>query len=550
MRLCSIVLVLVAGLPAVETATAYEFEVRARTIGQGYQARSFRLLGSDVTLSRRRFTQTLSLNIWDLSGRRRDRMLHDLTPLSGPDLYVSLYLRIEHDFGSWSTGSLVIDNRVFDAVDLIPELERGLVALDILYGYAAAEGLAGGWLDLYAGRLLDSDSLDWFDMDGVKARFHTPIGVSLAGFAGLRVRDSSPLASPTFEPDGTGSAECAEYVEGQNPGSGSWRPIDRQRPGDNRLFENDFDRCPQRDQIMPTFGGSVETRGFDWLWARLSYRRSMSPTPGLIGPVDRFEVADTGLYPDEVDQAPDWGVNEEFATASVRSNHRAFAGGGQITPHGAVRYNLLLGLIDQAHVGVRMRYRQSTIEPEIYYSFPSFDGDSILNVFSSQPYVDARITYDQALRDVPLSGYVRPWLRRFGVARDQRGGPGDSDNLAGGIHIGARYRRHGLLSAQVDLFHDSGYGGRRTGGYADAYWQTTRDTGVRVRFSTIYLDADLSQTLHPSSRKTTFAGQAGVTYRVAEGVVFHLVAEQNVSRLSPSQFRLLGVVDLAFVPEV
>ncbi|MEM9490231.1 MAG: hypothetical protein AAGC55_13880, partial [Myxococcota bacterium] len=128
-------------------AHAYEFEVRARTIGQGLRLRSFRVLDGHLTLDRRRFTQTLSLSVWDLTDRRLGRRLHDgVRP--GPEVFLTTYLRINHDFGPWATGELTFGNSLLDAVDLIPELEAELLALDVLYAYAGAEDLAGGWLSV------------------------------------------------------------------------------------------------------------------------------------------------------------------------------------------------------------------------------------------------------------------------------------------------------------------------------------------------------------------------------------------------------------------
>ena len=556
-------------------AWGYEFEVTAQTIGQGYQLRSFRLLGGDLSLSRRRFTQTLSLNIWDLGGRVRDRRLlsdrrgDDVGLLRGPNLYITTYLRLDHDFGAWSTGSLVTGVsgiNPLDAVDLVPELENGLIALDVLYGYAAAEDLAGGWLDVYAGRLLEVGALDWTSFDGIKLRADTSLPISLVAFGGLRVREATPTGSATFAPDGTGGAECAEYVEGRNPGSGSWRPIDREEPIENNPFENELDRCPQRDQVMPTFGGAIETRELDWLWARLDYRRAVSRPPGLIGPVDRFEFADQGFYPDEIGQTPEWGVNEELLSASVRGNHRFGGGWGQLTPYAAARLNLLLGRVDQAHAGVRLRHGgpavEHAIEPEVYYSFPSFDGDSIFNVFSSRGYVDARMTYDATLRRISLAAYARTWVRRFaadsGMAPgedppgDDPGDPGmavDGQDLAGGVQVGARYGRRSL-SARVDLFVDGGHGGGRTGGYASGQWQVTRDTGLRARVSVIHLDGPEPLALEGRAGDLSLGVQAGASYRINTGVTVHVIAEENRSRFGGEQVRVMGMLDLAFVPEV
>src|SRR5205823_14230247 len=53
--------VLAATMLAASTAHAYEFWLRTQSIGQAYQLRDYRLIGPDLFLGRRRFTQTLAL---------------------------------------------------------------------------------------------------------------------------------------------------------------------------------------------------------------------------------------------------------------------------------------------------------------------------------------------------------------------------------------------------------------------------------------------------------------------------------------------------------
>ncbi len=54
-------------------AGAYEFELIARTIGQAEQLRSLRFSRGDLSLARRRFTQTLAQHVWDIGSPHRDR---------------------------------------------------------------------------------------------------------------------------------------------------------------------------------------------------------------------------------------------------------------------------------------------------------------------------------------------------------------------------------------------------------------------------------------------------------------------------------------------
>lgn len=546
-RFTALVVFAAAAVATIRPAGAYEFEVRARTIGQGYDLRALRLFGPDVLIPRRRFVQTLSLSIWDLGGYREDRHRLRARPASGPRIYIDSYLRVEHDFGAWTSGQLVVDNRLWDVVDQIPELEPSSLDLDVLYGFVAAEDLFGGVLDLYLGRQLDVETLDWWSMDGLTARVETPWRFAVEGFGGLRVREASPAGSVTFEPDGTGGADCAEYVEGPVPGSGSWRPIDRPPIGANDdPFNNDFDRCPQREQVMPTWGGALETIDAGPVWVRASYRRSVSPSPGLIGPPDRFEFTDVGYYPNENDHAPEWGTNEERLALTARANLPIAGGKGRITPQLAGRYSLLHGLFDEAHGSVRLAWGAHSLEPELYYSFPTFDGDSIFNVFSIQPYTDARLTYGLAPKGASWRTYVLGWARRFHAEDEQAAAAEvEAGDTAAGVRAGVGYRPGPRLDGRVDMFHEDGYGGRRTGGYSAVRWRVDDDFAASGRVTVVDIDADLSDRLDG----LTVGVQAGGTYRFARGVALHLLGEHNSNRLDASQLRLLAVLDLAFAPE-
>src|SRR5882757_9664542 len=92
---------------AAAPARAYEFWLRAETIGQAYQLRDYRLIGPDLFVGRRIFTQTLALRIWDLgdlSAARREAHLPD----QGLRISFQSYLRVDHDFGDYASGGVVI----------------------------------------------------------------------------------------------------------------------------------------------------------------------------------------------------------------------------------------------------------------------------------------------------------------------------------------------------------------------------------------------------------------------------------------------------------
>ncbi|RMH38894.1 MAG: hypothetical protein D6689_18380 [Deltaproteobacteria bacterium] len=522
-------------------AWAYDFEVRALTVGQGYSLRWLRPVSGDSELARRRFTQSLSLSIWNI-GRPPRRLRYDTALDPGPDVYVTAWLRIDHDFGSFTGGSLVVDANRYDAVDLIPELESSSLAVDVLYAYAGVRGLAGV-VDVAVGRQLAVDTLDWWSFDGATVRVHTPWRAAIEAFGGMRVRDASPVAAATLEPDGTAGGECPEYVEGVAPGTGSWRPIDRPVPGGGNPFEADFDRCPQRDEWMPTFGAAIETDDLPVV-LRASYRRSVSRTPGLIGGAVTMGAPDRGLYPNERGQAPGWGVNEERVSTSARYVRRLARGAGQVATFAAARYSLLHGLIDEALAGVQLQWGAHRLSPEYFYSYPTFDGDSIFNVFSTRPYHDARLTYELAPDASALSGYVRGWLRAYGT--EDAAPAGDGGGTALGAHAGGRYRASPWSYARLDLFWEDGYGGRRAGGFASARWRLTGAWDVASRVSVVRFDDELIE----RRRATSFGGQLGATYRIAPGIAAHATVEDNYNRLDRRQLRVLAVLDLAFHPEV
>jgi hypothetical protein len=205
-------------------------------------------------------------------------------------------------------------------------------------------------------------------------------------------------------------------------------------------------------------------------------------------------------------------------------------------------------LIDEGHAGVRFRHGAHSIEPEAFYSFPTFDGDSIFNVFSIQPYTDLRATYDLHPKDSPLRAYVRGWWRTYGVEDEDLEQPMetvDVSTAAAGLQVGASYAKKREMLARVDLFHDDGYGGRRTGGYGSLRWQATDQTGLSSRVSVINFDDDVIENLDG----TTLGVQLGATYVINDGITVHVIAEENTNRFHTSQFRLIGVMDLAFRPE-
>ena len=517
-------------------AHAYEFWLRAQAIGQAYQLRDYRLIGPDLFLGRRRYTQTLALRIWDvgdLAAARRQAHLPD----RGLRISWQSYLRIDHDFGDYTGGRVTLPLTVpvrRDALDVTPELGESVASLELLYGYLELAGMLDDRLTLHVGRVLADDGWGTTGVDGGRARLEVPsapLVVSLS--AGLRVRASSPLGLSAYELDGTSGAACQEYVEGPTPGSGTWKLIDRNRAITNSRLSSDFEYCPQRDVRQPTVGVAIATSRIAGFGAELGYRRTWSDTVGLIGPVDRLQYPDLGLYPDDVGQAPASGVDEERLWARAHGEVRA--GGIAIAPYADLRYSLLHAAIDRADAGVRLSRGDHTLEPSVEYFTPTFDGDSIFNVFSIEPTTDLRLGYQRAgAIAIRASGWLRAYHHAAGAA-----------SRAGGAEAGVERSFGAAWHARADALWDDGYGGRRLGASADATWRAAPALWVRGRAITLGVASDQEGRPRYVSSSTVISS----TWRMSEGVALHTILEVDYDAIHELQVRAVGVFDLAFAPE-
>lgn len=537
-RACVVAAVLAA---SAAPAHAYEFWLRARTIGQAYQLRNYRLFGPDLFQGRRRVTQLLSLRIFDVGDLAATRRLQRL-PDRGVRITWQSYLRVDHDFGDYSTGRTTLPGPVRrDVLDVYPELAESIVGIDLMYGYLQVDGLGDDLASVQLGRMLPEEGWGPTAFDGISVRVAPPAPVTVTASAGLRVRASSPLGVAGFELDGTSGAGCREYVEGPTPGTGSWQLVDRNRAIQNQRLSSDYEFCPQREMRQPTVGVTLATARLGNASAELGYRRTWSETVGLIGDVDRLDHPDRGLYPNESGQAPDSGVNEERLWARAQGAWQR--DGIRFEPFTDVRFSLLHGLVDRADAGVRVRRGDHTLEPVVEYFFPTFDGDSIFNVFSLEPTRDARVGYQYTPRG-PWRGRASAWVRKYSHA-------GDLPSFAGGADAGVEHVFGGAWRARLDALWDDGWGGRRVGGSADAAWRPPV-AGVRgrvwARGRVVVLGVHEDQASQ-GRRYVTSSAVASTTIRIAERVAVHAIAEVDYDRIHDLQTRAIGVIDLAFEPD-
>jgi hypothetical protein len=530
--------VLAAVVLAASPAHAYEFWLSAHTIGQAYQLRDYQLLGPDLFLDRRIVTQTLALRIFDLgdlSARRRRARLPD----QGLRISWLSYLRIDHDFGDYTSGRILLPGPVpRDALDVIPELADSVASLQLLYGYLELDGIADDRLRLQVGRVPFDDGWATSAFDGAAARYVVAAPLVVSASAGLRVRASSPLGVSSYELDGTSGAGCQEYVEGPTPGSGSWQLIDRNRAITNNALSSDYADCPQRDVAQPTIAVSVATAKVHGFGAEIGYRRTWSETVGLIGSVNRLQYPDLGLYPNDYGQAPATGVNEDRVYARVHGEVQS--GAWRIAPYGDARYSILDGLVDRADAGVRLSHGAHELEPAVEYFYPTFDGDSIFNAFSIDPTTDARLGYRYA--HGTWRGTADAWLRHYG---HEDGQPA----LAGGVDAGVEHALGGAWQARLDALWDDGWGGRRIGGTAQAAWRQAQTFWLRGRVIVLGVRDDGTQLSTLPHDYVTSSTVVSTTWRVADAVAIDAIAEADYDAVQGLQTRVIGVLDLAFAPE-
>ena len=534
-RALAAAIVAVALAPAAP-ARAYRLELSARTIAKLYELPALRMVGGDLSLSRRQFRQDLTVTAWDLGDlaarrARRQRALRGL-PDRGPVVWVTADLQLDHDFGAWTMGQVAQGADRVDAIDAIPELASGAVGFTIPYAYLAIDRL-GGALDLRLGRQLRFDEFGGAGLDGALVRIHTGLPVAVELEAGLRVRDRSPLAIAGSDLDGLAGADCREYVEGATPGTGTWQVIDRSRtPRETRLgSEGAF--CPQRVAWQPTVEVAVAADGVAWLDARLAYRRTRSRTVGLIGAVDRLDHPDTGLYPDEQGQAPAWGDDAELVAASARARRRVAR--LALEPWAYARYSLLHAGLERAGAGVLVARGAHSLEPEVARTVPIFDGDSIWSVFAIRPAFDARVRYGFRRGARRLGALA--WLRRY-----DRDADGIGLVLGGAASAAAEVR---AIAVRGELFVDGGYGGRRLGGVVHGRWPATRALDLTAGLAAVNVAG-----ASPRSDGTSVTLLGHAAWQLDDGIAVLVTGEVGHAAIAPLAVRTLAVLDLAFEPDM
>ncbi len=392
-------------------------------------------------------------------------------------LRIRTSLRLRHDFGDFQRGASGRAGALVGAVDGRQ--------VDLMFGYLEGERL-GGWVDLRLGRQLEASGLDFFAFDGGWIRVRTPVHLAPEVFAGFGVRGGDALGYSEFDLDG-----LMGLVSEDGP--------------------------PTRRVVV---GAAASILGLRWLQARVAYRRSWSPA--------RLN-SEQDLAATTVDQSV---LSARVALDPLR---------GQIVPYGAVRTNLGTARVDDVSAGISWNVTpRHGLRLTYLRRIPSFDLDSIFNVFAISPFDDGRLIYQVRLG----RGWTAEARAQVRVLHDQTTASGQGPErrvrpgYGGGAGVVHQRRR---LALRLDGFGLGGEGGVRAGGMATSrvhLWWDRIALDSRA-FVTYYRDDVMA-----ARRGTNLALQLGANVRLDHGVYLHVVGEELVTPHLRSALRVWGALSV------
>jgi hypothetical protein len=484
---------------APRAAWAVDADVESDTAAQFYDVRS---PTGETVLSRRRLTSTLALSGYQVV----DAPANDPT---GPEVLFRARLRYDADYGAESG-----ESDVTNFGHLVPGFTRQQV--DLMYGYLEGRRFAKGLIGFKVGRQYVTDVLGWYSFDGGEVRVTTPFFVAAEAYGGLEVRGGMPLSTSRFEADGV------------------WR-------GDRSGYDASLYPAFQPASIAPVFGAALESTGVTWLHGRLTYRRAMNT-----GASNTSEFA-SGLY------SPASYSGTRVSTEKIGYSLEATwpkvgdARGGLVydvynAKFGSVYANLDAFVCKRLTVGVDYQFYQ-----------PTFDADSIWNIFLSEPMNDLGVRSTWTATDrfaVSAGAHARMFTVQTaeevtGTSPNIYAGnpsyfPSSPLSFDGGGDVSARYK-FGEGSLGMRASGNFGAEGDRVGGDV---------MGERVFDSRYVVEGRLNlwqwqDNLRPDRDAVSFGYVAGVGYRFAQRSQTLFEFQQDTNRLVGSRLRMMLYLTLA-----
>jgi hypothetical protein len=480
-------------------ARAVDPEITSDTAAQFYEVRS---PTGETVIARRRLVTTLGVAAYDRIDQADDSQ--------APSLTFRARLRYDADYGG-SAGETEVTNYG----RLVPGFSRGPV--DLMYGYVEGRRFLKGWLGFRAGRQYVTDALGWWSFDGGLVKVTTPYYLAVEAYGGLEQRGGMPLSTPRFERDGI------------------WR-------GDRTGFDPTLYRSFQENDVAPAYGVALESAGFTWLHGRLSYRR----------------VHNTGTS--NVTQFAD-GLREPTSYEGTRVSQEriGYAADGSLPNLGGVKagfaYDLYVARMANVFASIDGYVsKRVTLSLDYDYFVPTFDGDSIWNVFLAMPMNDLGLRASWETTDrLSLAGGLRGRAFQVQTEPETLERPTSPNQLAdanyypssaldpmGGANLAARYRfGEGSLGARGAA--DVARSGDRVG--MDVFGERTLET--RYVFSGRAGLWHWDDKLRPERDALSFGYVTGVGYKLFPRSLALVEFEHNVNRIAGQRFRVMLWLTLA-----
>jgi len=473
-------------LPA--SAHALDAEITSSTGAQGYTLRS--PFGEPV-ITRRRFMQTLGLNVTDVDAH--------------PDaMQVSfrMRLRLDADFGI-TPEELKNGGQPYQ---FVPGLEQAPV--DLMYGYLDVHNLAGKVLSARLGRQYVIDSLGWWSFDGALARVELPAYLAFETYAGYEQRGGLPLSTPRFERDGV------------------WR-------GDRTGLDASLYPEYLQAGAAPAYGAMVETFGVKHLHVRGAYRRVWNTgtvstrTAGLLAGATPFTISGMRTSSERLGASADLMFDE---VGDLRT--------------GAI-YDLYSSLFSSYYASLdAFPTRWLTVGADADRFVPTFDADSIFNWFAHYPMTTLTGRAEASLTrrvDVAASGGVR-WVETSDDPATYTGAStGTTSRMADVLgRLSARHRtRAGTAGVSATL--ERGERGHREGTdiHAERWFQERYLLLARV---SLY---DWNDALRPDRSATSFGYVVGGGVRPGPLTNVLVEWEHATNHLVGQRYRIMAWLQMA-----
>jgi hypothetical protein len=502
----------VIGLGSVP-ARAIEPELTSDSSAQVYDVRS---PTGQTVLDRTRFTSTLGVNLYDILGQNTPGQGYR----DGPELDFRARVRYDADYGI-SGGETDPTNYS----SFVPGLADNSGLVDVMYAYIEGRRFLHGVVSFKLGRQYVVDSLGWWSFDGAEVKATLPYYFAVEGYGGLEVRGGLPLSTSRFE------------------AGGIWR-------GNRTNFDPSLYPQFQPADVAPAVGAAIESSGVSWLHSRLTYRRVYDT-----GSIGVAEFANPNLPP---------GPNSTYDQTRISTDKLGYAVEADLRKVGAVKAGLAYDLYNvrfsQIYASLDVyATKRLTLSADYDFYAPSYDADSIWNVFASEPINDVSLRGSYVKGHLALSAGAHARIYDLYTSNpNAQSVGGSSPNIVNppaaplgtyptnghpfdeGGDVSAKYKwGEGNLGLRAAA--DVGDAGDRVGG--DLSGQRVLET--RYLFAGRLGVWQWDDKLRPDRDATNFGYMLGVGYRFAPRCQTMFEWQHDMNRLVGQRFRGLLTLSVA-----